>query len=102
MNPPKYFPVLHRPVQTSGMVIQVARKQLTKSRPDKFDTEIVSLIVQQLHAGAISFLTLAPIWLILLNPVTYVTGSAKTRHNRANINLQYKALNTMGEILQYY
>ena len=36
--------------------------------------EIVSLIVQQLHAGVISFLALAPIWLILL----YVTGSTKT------------------------
>ena len=33
--------------------------------------EIVSLIVQQLHAGVISFLALATIWLILLNPVTY-------------------------------
>ena len=34
--------------------------------------EIVSLIVQQLHAGVISLLAFAPIWLILLNPITYV------------------------------
>ena len=32
----------------------------------------------------------------------YVTGSAKTRHNRASLNFQYKALNTMGEILAYF
>ena len=33
---------------------------------------------------------------------TYVTGSAKTRHNRASLNFQYKALNAMGEILAYF
>ena len=32
--------------------------------------EIVSLIVKQLHTGVISVLALAPMWLILLNPVT--------------------------------
>ena len=32
----------------------------------------------------------------------FVTGSAKTRHNRASLNLQYKALITMREILAYY
>ena len=32
--------------------------------------EIVSQIVQQLHAGVITLLAFAPIWLILLNPVT--------------------------------
>ena len=37
---------------------------------------------------------------ILLSP--QVTGSAKTRHNRASLTLQYKALNTLGEILAYY
>jgi len=31
-----------------------------------------------------------------------VTGSAKTRHNRASLNFQYKALNSMGEILAYF
>ena len=33
---------------------------------------------------------------------TYVTGSAKKGHNRTSQNLQYKALNTLGEILAYY
>ena len=32
----------------------------------------------------------------------FVTGSAKTRHNRASLNFQYNALNTMGEILAYF
>ena len=32
---------------------------------------------------------------------SFVTGSAKTRHNHASLNLQYKALNTLGEILAY-
>ena len=32
--------------------------------------EIVSLIVQQLHAGVISLLPFAPIWLILLLKIT--------------------------------
>ena len=31
-----------------------------------------------------------------------VTGSAKKGHNRTSLNLQYKALNTLGEILAYY
>jgi len=29
----------------------------------------------------------------------YVTGSAKTRHNRASLNFQYKALNVMDKLL---
>ena len=33
--------------------------------------EIASLIVQQLRAGVVSLLALVPIWLILLNQVTY-------------------------------
>ena len=33
---------------------------------------------------------------------TIVTGSAKKGHNRTSLNLQYKALNTLGEILAYY
>ena len=33
---------------------------------------------------------------------TIVTGSAKKGHNCTRINLQYKALNTLGEILAYY
>ena len=32
----------------------------------------------------------------------FVTGSAKKGHNRTSLNLQYKALNTLGEILAYY
>jgi len=32
----------------------------------------------------------------------FVTRSAKTRHNRASQNFQYKALNVMGEILAYF
>ena len=34
--------------------------------------------------------------------LTFVTRSARTQHNPASLNLQYKALNTMGEILVYY
>ena len=34
--------------------------------------EIASLIVQQRHAGVISLLAIAPRWLILLNPVTFM------------------------------
>ena len=30
----------------------------------------------------------------------YVTGSAKTGHNRTSLNLQYKALNTLGAYLR--
>ena len=41
--------------------------------------EIVSLIVQQLHAGVFSFLALAPIWLILLYLVTYC-GSTNVKY----------------------
>ena len=48
----------------------VHQKQTQKGE-GKFDMEIVSLIVQQLHAGVMSLLAFAPIWLILLNPVTY-------------------------------
>ena len=79
----------------------VHQKQ-TRQVEGEFDTEIVSLIVQQLHAGVISLLPLAPIWLILLNLVTYVTGSEKKGHDRTSLNVQYKALNTLGEILAYY
>ena len=31
----------------------------------------------------------------------YVTRSVKTRHNHASLNLQYKALNTIGETFVY-
>ena len=31
----------------------------------------------------------------------YVTGSAKKGHNCTSLNLQYKALNTLGETLMY-
>ena len=34
--------------------------------------------------------------------VSWVTGSAKTQHNRTSLNFQYKALNVMGEILAYF
>ena len=47
----------------------VHQKQ-TRQVEGEFDMEIVSLIVQQLHAGVISLLPFAPIWLILLNLVT--------------------------------
>jgi len=30
----------------------------------------------------------------------YVTGSAETGHNRTSLNLQYKALNTLGKYLR--
>ena len=33
---------------------------------------------------------------------TIASGSAKKGHNRTSLNLQYKALNTLGEILAYY
>ena len=32
----------------------------------------------------------------------YVTGSAKKGHNHTSLNLQYKAFNTLGEIVVYY
>ena len=48
----------------------VHQKQ-TRQVEGEFDMEIVSLIVQQLHAGVISLLPFAPIWLIMLNLVTY-------------------------------
>ena len=49
----------------------VHQKQ-TRQVEGEFDKEIVSLIVQQLHAGVISLLPFAPIWLILpLNLVTF-------------------------------
>ena len=41
MNPPKHFPVVHRPVQTSGVVIQAAREQSTKIRPDKLKASLI-------------------------------------------------------------
>ena len=34
-----------------------------------------------------------------MSPI-YVTGSAKTGHNRTSLNLQYKALNTIGKIIR--
>ena len=49
----------------------VHQKQ-TRQVEGEFDMVIVNLIVQQLHAGVISLLPFAPIWLILLNLVTYV------------------------------
>ena len=33
--------------------------------------------------------------------LSYVTGSAKTGHNRTSINLQYKALNTACTLSAY-
>ena len=33
---------------------------------------------------------------------TFVTGSVKKGHNRTSLYLQYKAFNTLGEILAYY
>ena len=47
--------------------------------------EIVSLIVQQLHAGVISLLPFAPIWFILLNLVTYGTKYAYGIEPRADL-----------------
>ena len=47
----------------------VHQKQ-TRQVESKFDMDIVSLIVQQIHADVISLLPFAPIWLILLNLVT--------------------------------
>ena len=41
MNPSKHFPVVHRPVQTSGVVVQAAREQSTKSRPDKLKASLI-------------------------------------------------------------
>ena len=40
-----------------------------------------------------------PIFVYLLQ-VTIVTGSVKTGHNRTSLNLQYKALNTLGAYLR--
>jgi len=37
-----------------------------------------------------------------VNKLVYVTGSAKTWHNRASQNFQYKALNVMREMLAYF
>ena len=54
----------------TGRQKTVYQKQ-TRQVEGELDMEIISLIVQQLHAAVISFLGLAPIWLILLNPVTY-------------------------------
>ena len=58
----------------TGCQKTVHQKQIRQVEGE-FDMEVVHLIVQQLHAGVISFLALAPIclapiWLILLNPVT--------------------------------
>ena len=47
----------------------VHQKQ-TRQVEGEFDMEIVSLIVQQLHAGVISLLPFVRTWLILLNLVS--------------------------------
>ena len=63
--------------------------------------EIVRLIVQQLHAGVISLLPFVPIWLILLNLVTYViviTVIARQDvdgHFGTTLNLPAGLLNTL-------
>ena len=41
VNPQKYFPVVHRPVQMSGVVIQAAREQSTKSRSYKLKASLM-------------------------------------------------------------
>ena len=41
MNPSKHFPVVHRPVQMSGVVIQAAREQSTKSRSYKLKASLI-------------------------------------------------------------
>ena len=56
---------------TGRQRMRVHQKQ-TRQVESEFDMEIVSLIVQQLHAGVISLLPFAPIWLILQNLVTYI------------------------------
>ena len=70
MNPPEHFPVVHRPVQMSGMVIQAARKQSTKSRAveGEFDVEIDSAATScwcYLNFGSCTHMV------DLLNPITY-------------------------------
>ena len=47
--------------------------------------EIFSLIVQQLHAGVISLLPFAPIWLILLYLVTYAHSDVKVTQTIAKL-----------------
>ena len=34
--------------------------------------------------------------------VSFVTGSVKTGHNHTSLNLQYNALNVLGELVAYY
>ena len=41
MNPTKYFPIVHRPVQMSGVVIQAAKEQSTKSRSYKLKASLM-------------------------------------------------------------
>ena len=57
--------VVHRAVDTSGVVIQAARNPSRKRRPDQLEAslvwETISLIVWLLHDGAISFQAFAPI-----------------------------------------
>ena len=36
----------------------------------------------------------------VMTPRPFVTGSAKTGHNRTSLNMQYKALNTLGAYLR--
>ena len=74
INPPKALPCCSQTCTDvwygyTGHQRTVHQKQ-TRQVEGEFDMEIVSLIVQQLHAGVISLLAFAPIWLILLNPVT--------------------------------
>ena len=63
MNTPKHVPVAHRPADIwrgyTGRQRTVHQKQ-TQQVEGKFDMKIVSLIVQQLHAGVISLLAFAP------------------------------------------
>ena len=41
MNPSMHFPVVHRPVQTFGVVKHSARKQSTKSRPYNLKASLI-------------------------------------------------------------
>ena len=70
MNPPKILPCCS---QTCTDVWcgytdrqRTVHQNQTQQFESEFDMKIVSLIVQQLHAGAISLLAFASIWLVLL------------------------------------
>ena len=58
---------------------KTAHQKQIRQVESEFDMEIVSLIVQQLHAGVISLLALMSIWLILLNPVTNIGVSQNNK-----------------------